>query len=58
LNTYLSLLHAIIWICDLHFENVDFLLDLKIVVNDVNLDIDDATNFGYLLLERKRSFIS
>jgi hypothetical protein len=40
------------------FENVDFVLDSKKVVDSLNKGGNDITEFGHVVLECKRSFVS
>lgn len=53
----LDLLHAINWINDLHFDNIDFFHDSKTKTR-VKTFNKDVTKFGYVLLNCKCNFAS
>lgn len=37
------------WVLDLQFDNVDFVLDSKTVVDHVNFDVDDNSEYGCII---------
>jgi len=54
----LGLSHAIQWVIDMYFDNIDFKFDSKLALNAFNYDQDDATKFKHVISVCKCSFPS
>ena len=48
---------ALDWLSDQHFDNVDFVLDCKRVVNSVNSSLDDSSEFGCIITACKQLLV-
>lgn len=52
----MSFYTALYWVANLHFDNVDFVLDSKKVVDSFRTCINDATEFGCIIYACKQLF--
>jgi len=51
-------LHTLEWVSDLQFDNVDLALDFKRVVDHVNSDIHDNSEFGCIISACRKLLIN
>ena len=54
----LGLFHAIQWLGDMQFDNIDFALDSQITTNAFNHQREDVSEFGHVISTCKRLFTS
>lgn len=54
----LGLLHALQWLADMQFDNVDFVADSKVIVYAFNSYRLDVTEFGHVILACRHLFSS
>jgi len=50
LNFCLGIYHAINWVSEMQFDNVDFKFNSKIVLDAFNKDREDYAKFRYVIL--------
>lgn len=54
----LGLLHALQWLADMQFDNVDFVADSKVIADAFNSHRLDVTEFGHVILACRHLFSS
>jgi ribonuclease HI len=54
----MGLFHAIQWLADIKFDNVDFVTDSKVTADAFNSPRHDLTEFGYIITACRNLFFS